>query len=909
MNIRPSIFLIISALFSTAAVAHSGDEPPLYVAPEGVDAGLCQDADQPCRTIDYALGKSGKGAQIRVAAGHYKIGSDNELFHILQGTIDIRGSFDSEAKYQTADQETTILSGAPRDYAAQLRERGFFVAPDNKLSDRDSFSKVREQLQVHQALQLSMPATPCVAGNVNGMACVDVDLLSHVGLSDISARPSAGADVWGFVDLHTNREYAIVGFNTGTAVFDVTDAENPREVGFIDGQTASWRDIKVYQFWNALTNRWNAQAYITTDGSTDGLFVIDLSRLPHSIQRVNFTGDFAEAHNVYATNADYGTGLSLTGATPTLVIAGSERGVGQYRGYTVDNPAAPELVPGSGGTGYMHDAASMIITDSRKDTQCVNGTTYCEILFDFNENSVEIWDVTAANNPQRLSNTSYNNSGYVHSGWASEDKQHLFIHDEFDERSFGLNSTVNIFDLSDLTSPAALTPWSGPSRAIDHNGFARGNRYYMSNYSRGLTILDITDVASIQQVGHIDTFPATDTDAFVGAWGAYPFFHSGNIAISDIDSGFYMVADRTLDVAEGSLAFSSRSYGGAEGIQVQIPVERLGGSTGSVSVTYEVLGATATGDDIAGGNGVLNWANGDSADKMITLDLLGDGDTSEGLERLFVKLLAPTGGATLDYQNIASVYVAEAGAEATVEFADPEINTAERGFATAVVVVHRNGSTQGAVSVDYSITGGDATPGVDFQGAANGTINWADGDGDPKWIEYTIEDDGIVEPTESYELSLGNVNGATLGARGVVSVFVFDGEGANNAPNAVAGASQTVASEARVTLNGSGSNDPDGDALTYQWTQIAGDAVTIENATSASAAFTAPTVDSDQLLRFQLTVSDGRLQSSATASVTVRRDGAGFGEKSGGGAFGWLMLVVLSLYSLRRGRSWSSQSA
>jgi len=909
MNIRPSIFLIISALFSTAAVAHSGDEPPLYVAPEGVDAGLCQDADQPCRTIDYALGKSGKGAQIRVAAGHYKIGSDNELFHILQGTIDIRGSFDSEAKYQTADQETTILSGAPRDYAAQLRERGFFVAPDNKLSDRDSFSKVREQLQVHQALQLSMPATPCVAGNVNGMACVDVDLLSHVGLSDISARPSAGADVWGFVDLHTNREYAIVGFNTGTAVFDVTDAENPREVGFIDGQTASWRDIKVYQFWNALTNRWNAQAYITTDGSTDGLFVIDLSRLPHSIQRVNFTGDFAEAHNVYATNADYGTGLSLTGATPTLVIAGSERGVGQYRGYTVDNPAAPELVPGSGGTGYMHDAASMIITDSRKDTQCVNGTTYCEILFDFNENSVEIWDVTAPGNPQRLSNTSYNNSGYVHSGWASEDKQHLFIHDEFDERSFGLNSTVNIFDLSDLTSPAALTPWSGPSRAIDHNGFARGNRYYMSNYSRGLTILDITDVASIQQVGHIDTFPATDTDAFVGAWGAYPFFHSGNIAISDIDSGFYMVADRTLDVAEGSLAFSSRSYGGAEGTQVQIPVERLGGSTGSVSVTYEVLGATATGDDIAGGNGVLNWANGDSADKMITLDLLGDGDTSEGLERLFVKLLAPTGGATLDYQNIASVYVAEAGAEATVEFADPEINTAERGFATAVVVVHRNGSTQGAVSVDYSITGGDATPGVDFQGAANGTINWADGDGDPKWIEYTIEDDGIVEPTESYELSLGNVNGATLGARGVVSVFVFDGEGANNAPNAVAGASQTVASEARVTLNGSGSNDPDGDALTYQWTQIAGDAVTIENATSASAAFTAPTVDSDQLLRFQLTVSDGRLQSSATASVTVRRDGAGFGEKSGGGAFGWLMLVVLSLYSLRRGRSWSSQSA
>jgi hypothetical protein len=41
-------------------------------------------------------------------------------------------------------------------------------------------------------------------------------------------------------------------------------------------------------------------------------------------------------------------------------------------------------MPGSGGNDYMHDAASMIITDSRKDTQCVNATSYCELLFDFN---------------------------------------------------------------------------------------------------------------------------------------------------------------------------------------------------------------------------------------------------------------------------------------------------------------------------------------------------------------------------------------------------------------------------------------------------------------------------------------------------------------------------------------------
>ena len=911
MKIRQTTFAFVACLISTVTYSHSGDEPPLYVATTGVDTGSCRLADKPCQTIDYALTKMGKGSQIRVAAGAYNIAGENELFHLLNGSIDIRGSFDGDNAFRASAASPTILTGVPRSYAKALRQRGFFVAPDSKAADRDAFSKVRGQLDRHQALQLSMPATPCVGGNVNGMACQDIDLLSHVGMADISANPGNGADVWGFVDLNSNREYAIVAFDTGTAVFDVTDAEIPREVGFIDGQTTSWRDVKVYQYWNAAENRWNAQAYITTDGSTDGLFVIDLSGLPHSITRINYASDFTSAHNVYATNTDFGTGLSLTGARPTMVIAGSDINSGPYRAYAVTDPAAPsfEAMPGSGQFDYMHDAASMIITDSRKDTQCVNATTsYCEVLFDFNEDTVDIWDITATNNPQRLSSTSYANARYVHSGWPSEDKQYLFVHDELDERVFGLNSTVNIFDLSNLASPSSLTPWTGPTAAIDHNGFVRGNRYYMSNYSRGLTILDITNVTNIQPVGHIDTFPASDGNSFSGAWGAYPYFHSGNIAISDIDSGFYMVADRTLSVAEGSLALTSRSYGGDEGAQLQIPIQRLGGSNGIVSVAYEIFGGTASGNDVAGGTGILNWGNGDSADKVITLDLLGDGDATEGLERLFLKLVAPTGGATLDPQNIASVYVGEAGAGSSVEFADAEVRIAERGFATAVVVVHRSGSAVGAASVDYAMTAGDATAGVDFQGATNGTINWADGDADPKWIEFSMQDDSIVEPTEFYELSLQNVTAAAVGAKGSVQVLILDGVGANNGPNSVAGAGQTVASGARVSLDGSGSNDPDGDMLTYQWTQTSGAAVTLENATTVTASFTAPIVSSDALLRFELSVSDSLLQNTASTSVTVQRSTSGGNKKKGGGSTSWIAILWLFLIVAARARPGPEQA-
>ena len=71
-----------------------------------------------------------------------------------------------------------------------------------------------------------------------------------------------------------------------------------------------------------------------------------------------------------------------------------------------------------------------------------------------------------------------------------------------------------------------------------------------------------------------------------------------------------------------------------------------------------------------------------------------------------------------------------------------------------------------------------------------------------------------------------------------------------------------------MSLDGSGSSDPDGDDLTYAWTQTSGPNVSLSDASSANPGFTAPSADAT--LVFSLTVNDDTADSAAdTVTVTV----------------------------------------
>lgn len=93
----------------------------------------------------------------------------------------------------------------------------------------------------------------------------------------------------------------------------------------------------------------------------------------------------------------------------------------------------------------------------------------------------------------------------------------------------------------------------------------------------------------------------------------------------------------------------------------------------------------------------------------------------------------------------------------------------------------------------------------------------------------------------------------------------------NSPPAADAGPDQIGVPAGTVTLNGGGSSDPEGDALTFQWSQVSGPSVALAGANTAVATFTAV---EGQVYNFRLTVRDaGGMVANDTVTVTTRAAG------------------------------------
>lgn len=370
------------------------------------------------------------------------------------------------------------------------------------------------------------PIAFCENGFADIYPCKDYDLMGFVPVNELGNANTQGNDCWGWTDPTTQKEYALFCGTTGVAFVDITTPNVPVVVGKLATNTISspWRDVKVY----------NNHAYIVADGANShGMQIFDLTRLrnvtnpPQTFDADEIYTGFGSAHNIVINES--------TGYAYAVGTSRQETYVGGPLFIDIKSPQNP--IDAGGYLGYSHDA--QVVTYNGPDTEH-NGK---EILISSNETEVVIVDVTSKASPVLLSQISYNNVGYTHQGWFTGDMRYFILGDELDEVRFGANTRTIVFDLSDLDSPTYHTDYFGPSAAIDHNGYVLGNEYIQASYAAGMRILDISGIASktISETGYFDTHPEHNNTSFDGAWSVYPYFASGNIVISDINRGLFIV--------------------------------------------------------------------------------------------------------------------------------------------------------------------------------------------------------------------------------------------------------------------------------------------------------------------------------------------------------------------------------
>jgi choice-of-anchor B domain-containing protein len=373
--------------------------------------------------------------------------------------------------------------------------------------------------------QTAIKPAPCKNGKASGLPCKNIDLVGYVAPSLMG---NAGiADVWGWVDPETDKEYAILGTTGGVQFIDVTKPNEPVYLGRIPLKApVIWQEIEIL----------NDHAYIVCDLDPCGLQIFDLKRL----------GGVEAAVPVWRPDAYYPLGtfhsIDANPKTNHIFLNGVGAVVGSPTGtpliFDVSQPLVPVPVGAIADDGYTHDS---LCRNYKGPDKAHKGN---EICFNFNEDTVTIFDVTAnPMQPEQLARVTYENASYIHSGALSKDHRTLISTDEGDEQSHGVRSTLYIWDISKLTKPKLIGTYVANSGAIDHNVYSEEDALYHANYVNGFRILDLENAhkGKLSEVAFIDTSPLVDTPTFDAAWAAYPYLPSGNMLVGDMGGGLFIV--------------------------------------------------------------------------------------------------------------------------------------------------------------------------------------------------------------------------------------------------------------------------------------------------------------------------------------------------------------------------------
>ncbi len=251
------------------------------------------------------------------------------------------------------------------------------------------------------------------------------------------------------------------------------------------------------------------------------------------------------------------------------------------------------------------------------------------------------------------------------------------------------------------------------------------------------------------------------------------FSVSGGLAIGN-GTARISIEDSTPPPVPGTIQFAVSDISTSEdAVSVDVTVERTGGSDNAVSVQYNFTDGSATNNtDYTGNDGSLNWADGDSSPRTITVPVTTDSD-DEAVETFTITLATVTGGATL---GASTVTVSITDSTPTPEPGQLVLSASSYSFSegtTGSITVQRTNGSDGAQTVDYSFIAGTATAGADYS-ASDGQLSWGDGDESPRQITIDINSDGQVEPAETLTLQLSNAEGGATVPTASASITIND---------------------------------------------------------------------------------------------------------------------------------------
>ena len=362
-------------------------------------------------------------------------------------------------------------------------------------------------------LACSLVACAAPAAHAHVTPTRNLEALAHV---DEFPVPSNGirwaySSCWAYV--HSDgREYALLGVSNGTAIYNITDPEAPFRVAFIPGPPSIWREMKQYRSW----------VYIVTEGTGTGrgVQIVRMTNPDLPVLVNTYSGAFQRSHTV-----------SVDTTRALLMCSGTWNGTGFQTGVRVlslANPESPVEIGAWPGTplplpdsSYVHDVD-------------IDGTRWW--LSSIGAGLLRLVDATNPAQPVLLRDFGYP-LARTHSSSLGENGRHVYATNEDNALP------ITIIDVLDPKAMQVVGEFTSNPVAIMHNPRVLGSELWVSAYTEGVRVFDLTDPLRPALCAWGDTYDGP-SGGYNGIWEVCPYLPSGTIVASDMSTGLHLFRAR-----------------------------------------------------------------------------------------------------------------------------------------------------------------------------------------------------------------------------------------------------------------------------------------------------------------------------------------------------------------------------